>query len=98
MWHREPWEKRKMMRRTDYGAFRHGIFRSNLRPSLCVLALSLLLASPARAQSCFTSDDMDAATHTVLVNTAKRYFDMAAKGDSASLRQNSIASLASDFS
>ena len=28
----------------------------------------------------------------------QRYFEMAAKGDSASLRQNAIASLASDFS
>jgi len=87
-----------MMRRIENGVFRHGIFRSNLRPSLCLLALSLLLVSLVRAQTCYTSDDMDAATHTALVNTANRYFDMAAKGDSASLRQNSIASLASDFS
>ena len=33
-----------------------------------------------------------------LVDTAKRYFDMAARGDSAALRQNSIARVASDFS
>ena len=41
---------------------------------------------------------MDEPTRTALVTTAKRYFDMAARGDSASLRQNAIASLASDFS
>lgn len=87
-----------MMRRAEGGVFRRGVFRSNVRSSLCVLALSLVWAGPGRAQTCYTSDDMDAATHTALVNTAKRYFDMAAKGDAASLRQNAIASLASDFS
>jgi hypothetical protein len=62
------------------------------------LALILLLAGSAYAQTCLTANDMDEATRTSLVNTAKRYFDMAARGDSASLRQNSIASVASDFS
>ena len=33
-----------------------------------------------------------------MVATATRFYDMAARGDSASLRQNAIASLASDFS
>jgi hypothetical protein len=52
----------------------------------------------SHAQTCFTASDMDAPTRTALVDTAKRYFDMAARGDSASLRQNSIPSVASDFS
>ena len=62
------------------------------------LVLGLLLAGSAYGQTCLTANDMDEATRNALVNTAKRYFDMAARGDSASLRQNSIASVASDFS
>jgi hypothetical protein len=65
--------------------------------SLSVTAL-ILCAGFAHAQTCFTANDMDEPTRAVLVNTAKRYFDMAARGDSAALRQNSIASVASDFS
>jgi len=40
---------------------------------------------------------MDAPTRSALESTAKRYFDMTVRGDSASLQQNSIASLASNF-
>ncbi|MGH9544970.1 MAG: hypothetical protein ACRD23_07120 [Terriglobales bacterium] len=52
----------------------------------------------AHAQTCLTASDMDEATASSLVSTAKRYYDMAARGDSASMRQNAIASLASNFS
>src|SRR4029077_5709121 len=72
--------------------------RSQLRRLYFALVPGLLLAGSAYGQTCLTASDMDEATRTALVNTAKRYFDMAARGDSASLRQNSIASLASDFS
>jgi hypothetical protein len=65
--------------------------------SLSVMVL-ILCGALAHAQTCLTADDMDEPTRTALVSTAKRYFDMAARGDSAALRQNSIASLASDFS
>ena len=41
---------------------------------------------------------MDDATASALVATATRFYDMAARGDSAALRQNAIASLASNFS
>ena len=58
---------------------------------------ALLLAGSAYGQTCLTANDMDEATRAALVNTAKRYFDIAARGDLASLRQNSIASVASDF-
>jgi hypothetical protein len=61
-----------------------------------VLSLGIL-ASVANAQTCYMSDDMDAATRTALSNAGNRYFAMMAKGDSASLRQNAIAGLASDF-
>jgi hypothetical protein len=41
---------------------------------------------------------MDPAVRTAITNAGQRYFDMAVKGDTASLRQNAIPSLASDFS
>jgi hypothetical protein len=41
---------------------------------------------------------MDPATASALTATARRLYDMAARGDSASLRQNAMASLASNFS
>src|SRR5271154_4778991 len=71
----------------------------NVRAVASVAVVTLILCSGfARAQTCFTASDMDEPTRAALVNTAKRYFDMAARGDSAALRQNSIASLASGFS
>lgn len=41
---------------------------------------------------------MDEPTRAALVSTAQRYFGMVAGGDSAALQQNSIPSVASDFS
>lgn len=63
---------------------------------LVLLALALLPLS-ARAQSCQTSGDLDEATRTAITAAGQRYFDMAAKGDIASLRQSAIPSLGSDF-
>lgn len=40
---------------------------------------------------------MDASVRSALETTAKRYFELSAHGDTASLKQNSIASLASNF-
>jgi hypothetical protein len=40
---------------------------------------------------------MDAATRSAIQATATKYFDMVARGDAASLKQNSIPSVASDF-
>jgi hypothetical protein len=50
------------------------------------------------AETCQTASDMDAATRTALTAAGQRYFDFVARGDVASLRQNAIPSLASDFS
>lgn len=58
----------------------------------------LLCATPALSQTCLTSDDMDAPTRSALQTAATRYFDMVARGDAASLKQNSIPSVANDFS
>jgi hypothetical protein len=57
----------------------------------------LLLAASAYAQTCQSAGDMDASVRAALENAAKRYFDMSARGDTASLRQNSISAVASNF-
>jgi hypothetical protein len=62
-----------------------------------LLAILMSNIQFAPAQSCQTGSDMDTATATALENTAKRYFDMAAKGDTAALQRNSIPSVASSF-
>ncbi|HXP17518.1 MAG TPA: hypothetical protein VN868_10475 [Terriglobales bacterium] len=64
---------------------------------LPVLLLSLA-AAPGLAQTCLTADDVDEPTRSALLSTAKRFYDMAAHGDSASLQRNAIASLSSNFS
>lgn len=65
----------------------------------CCLLISvpLFLRSASAAETCFTSDDMDAATRSAIQATATRFFEMAARGDSASLKQNSIPAVAGDF-
>lgn len=71
-------------------------YSSTARFFIVVSLLTFSLSSVA--QTCFTSDDMDAATKTALQNTALRFFDMVSKGDSASLQQNSIPAVATNFS
>jgi hypothetical protein len=60
-----------------------------------LISLSALVA---HAQTCLTTSDMDEATASALVATATRFYDMAARGDAAALRQSAIAGLASNFS
>jgi hypothetical protein len=62
-----------------------------------VLFTFVWLPLGARGQTCQTSGELDNATRTSITAAAQRYFDMAARGDAASLRQNSIPTLASDF-
>jgi hypothetical protein len=62
----------------------------------CLALGSLVTAS--YGQTCQTATDMDPATRSALEAAGKRYFDMAAKGDVFSLKQNAIPSLASNFS
>jgi hypothetical protein len=54
--------------------------------------------SIARAQSCQTASDLDDASRSAITAAGQRHFEMAAKGDVATLRQNAIASLVEDFS
>jgi hypothetical protein len=65
---------------------------------LAVLAVLAFSAGNVLAESCLTSSDMDAATRNSLTSSGVRYFEMIARGDAASLRQNAIPSLAGDFS
>jgi hypothetical protein len=64
----------------------------------CLLGATVILSALMQAQTCLTPEDMDAATKTALVNAGQRFYDLAAKGDAATLRQNAIPSLAGDFS
>ena len=61
------------------------------------IVLLTFLAGSAGAQTCQTANDMDAALRTAITNAGQRYFEMAVKGDTVSLRQNAIPGLASDF-
>jgi len=63
-----------------------------------LLLLAIASAGSTHAQTCLNASDMDAAIKIALVNTAQTYFDMVARGDAATLRQNAIAGVASDFS
>jgi hypothetical protein len=77
----------RVNRRGEFRLLRHAVW-----------ALLVFAASSAVAQSCLTSSDMDDATRTAFTSAATRYFDVVAKGDTASLRQMATPSVASDFS
>lgn len=66
--------------------------------SVTILALLVFSASSVLAENCLTASDMGEATRAVLIGAALRSFDLVAKGDTASLRQSAMASVASDFS
>lgn len=61
------------------------------------LAIVLLASLPGLAQTCITSDEMDAATRGAINGAATRYFNMVSGGDAASLKQNAIPALANNF-
>ena len=92
----------------DAGCFRKRCFlksktsftirRRSLPLGYAALALLAFSASSVLAESCLTSSDMDDATRTALTTAALRYFDLVAKGDTASLRGSAIPSVAGDFS
>jgi|SRR5579864_1095127 len=62
-----------------------------------VASLFALLPRGVSAQSCQTLNDMETPIRTTITNAAQRYFEMAVKGDIASIRQNAIPSLVADF-
>lgn len=66
--------------------------------ALLIAFLAIAVSSEtATGQTCQTSSELDDATRTAIASAAQRYFGMAARGDTPSLRQNAIPSLASDF-
>jgi hypothetical protein len=65
---------------------------------IALAAMGILLSIAAAQETCETSTDMDAATRSALTSTALRYYSLIAKGDTVSLRQSSIPSLAGEFS
>jgi hypothetical protein len=65
---------------------------------VCAIFLLALSAESGWAESCQSGNDLDDATKKALTTAAMRDFDLIAKGDVASLRQNAIPSLAADFS
>ncbi|HXM08613.1 MAG TPA: hypothetical protein VN946_01540 [Terriglobales bacterium] len=67
-------------------------------PWLWLLLLGTsLCAVAASAQTCQSATDMSADVQSALRATAGRYFEMAAHGDTATLRQNSIPAVAANF-
>ncbi len=84
----------------DASSFLKSAFVRRRRLPFCraVLALLVFSASSALAESCLTSRDMDDATRTALNIAALHYFDLIAKGDTATLRHGMIPGGASDFS
>ncbi|HLZ42086.1 MAG TPA: hypothetical protein VKQ11_14050 [Candidatus Sulfotelmatobacter sp.] len=71
--------------------------KTMLSALLLVLTIFAVSSEIAAAQTCQTSSELDDATRNAITGAAQRYFAMAARGDSASLRQNAIPSLAADF-
>lgn len=59
---------------------------------------SLGLGISASAETCSNAHEMDAATRTSMEQAALKMFDFLSRGDAASMRQNAIAPLASNFS
>jgi hypothetical protein len=68
------------------------------RPLLLCAFLVACATLSGFAENCLASGDLDEATRTALTSAAFRYFGLVAKGDATALRQNAVASLASDFS
>ena len=67
-------------------------------PSRLTPLLLLALSSPLIAQTCLTASDMDEGSRNAILAASNRYFVMAARGDSVSLQQSAIPSLAANFS
>src|ERR1700747_721897 len=63
------------------------------------LAVTTILVASASglAQTCLTSDEIDAATRAAINRAGSPSCDMVSRGDSASLKQNAIPALANNF-
>jgi len=63
----------------------------------CLLALLVVGPHVAQAQTCLTSEDMDAATRGSLEAVGRKFFDLTARGASGELQAASIPSVAANF-
>ncbi len=72
-------------------------YRPHYRPHYRRWLWLLLLGASAYAQTCQSAVDMQPSVRTSLEAAARRYFEMSANGDAASLKQNSIPAVASSF-
>jgi len=88
--------ERRLSKRCLAGTMSSMIWRTSL--FLAFWALMACCAATVGAETCTTSSDMEPANRTALVTAGQRYFDFLAKGDTASMRQSAIPSLAADFS
>lgn len=79
-----------------------GISRSSIKQSALVVfsifLLILALGGLSVAEDCKMGSDLDAATKSALDSTAQKYYSLAASGNTAELKQDSIPAVASDFS
>jgi hypothetical protein len=67
-------------------------------PALWTILLAIACCSwPALGQTCQASGELDDASRSAITTAAQRYYTMASGNDTASLRQNTIPSLAADF-
>jgi len=57
----------------------------------------LLVATSSYAQVCQSAPDLNATVRNALETAALRYFEISARGDTAALKQNAIASVAANF-
>jgi hypothetical protein len=71
--------------------------RSSVRLLLTFAFVAIFVAG-VFAETCTTANDMEPAVKSALLSAGQRYFDLLARGDTASLKQSAIPSLASDFS
>jgi len=66
-----------------------------------IFCLALITASlvplKATGQTCQTSAEIEDPIKSAITTSGQRFFDMASKGDSATMRQNAIPSLAASF-
>jgi len=87
-----------LMLKTNHPATLLSMSRGKQLSSVLLVGLVLMLFSSALpAETCMTAEEMDASSRTALESTGKRFYDMVTQGDTASLRQNSIPAVASDF-
>jgi hypothetical protein len=74
---------------------KRSVFHSLLRLVVAISLLTLGLNAPA--ETCSDAHDMDAATRSSMEQAALQMFNSLSRGDAAAMRQNAIASLASNF-